>query len=351
MRIIKKTLGHFIAKSTMLAIPPVLLFAFTLYYIFSVRPHLVGDLGQLGKISFDENYYSEIRKNRLSNDLLLNIRPNDSIARVATIGDSFSQMGHIGYVAYLAEGLNEHVTNIPYPSKLHNSLQGCWGMLQSGLFDKPGKPKVVIVECAERFLLDCAEAFDPKMAPLEPPVLYVESNPQAVSNHDWRNYLTQMSKQSSDWLKINLRLEKNPVKHARLHTAAFTVPDKKADLYFMMENKRSLSLIPDELNKVKDVVELLHEEFAKRGIYMIFLIAADKYGLHQDQIADNPYPRRETGWQYSSMDTLGYVINTYPVLKPFVDRGIKDINMADDSHWSYKASRIVADTLVSRISG
>lgn len=346
----KKQLSRFLKKTLISSIPVVVLFLTVLWYVFAVRPQLVGDLGQLGKISFDRNYFNEIRKDRLTKHLRRDIAPGDTLTRIVTIGDSFSQMGDIGYSGYLAQTLDEPIMNLPYPQNIHNPFQGSWGMLQSGMFDGAEKPDIVILETAERFLIDCAVAFDRTLKPENPPVLYYsELEKVQGSEGDWRNYLGRMNKQASDWLKIQLRLEKNPVKHVKLSKAAFTIPGKEKDLYFMMENKHWTSLTPEELVKVRETVEFIHGEFAKRGIKMLFLIPADKYGLHQDQAVDNPYPRRETGRQYSVLDTLGYVINTYPILKPFVDRGETDINMADDSHWSYKASSIVADTLAKMI--
>lgn len=343
----KQAINRFLGKLTVSAIPAILLFLCMVYYISEVRTTLAGDLGQLGKISFDEEYFADIRKDRLHTDLFRNIEPEGKISRIATIGDSFSQMGGIGFQAYLADDLNDTITNIPYPQSIHNAFQGAWGMLRSGMFDGDNKPEIIILEVAERFLIDCAVAFDPAAAPLDPPVLYYDdpNRQQSAQRADWRNYLSRMSKQTADWLKLRTGIEKNPVRHVKLSVPAFTVPGKENDLYFMLENKYWTVLKPEELVKVRQTVELLHDEFAKRDIKMFFLIAADKYGLHQDQIVDNPYPRRETGVQYSAMDTLGYVLNTFPVLKPYVDRGVKDMNMADDSHWSYKSSEIVADTL------
>ena len=41
---------------------------------------------------------------------------------------------------------------------------------------------------------------------------------------------------------------------------------------------------------------------------------------------------------------------TKRLLMPMVDKGEKDVFKFNDTHWSYKASQVVADELVRRMS-
>ena len=81
------------------------------------------------------------------------------------------------------------------------------------------------------------------------------------------------------------------------------------------------------------------------------MIAVDKDDAYQSFIIDNPYPRK------TFCEEIERVIGKTPqlfmskqYLLPLIEKGEKDVFMFNDSHWSYKASSLVANELVNRIN-
>ena len=65
----------------------------------------------------------------------------------------------------------------------------------------------------------------------------------------------------------------------------------------------------------------------RRNINLYFMLAFDKYNLYSKYIVNNK-------------DGVSTFIDTKAI-----DRGIKDIFYADDTHWSYKASESIVNHL------
>jgi len=81
---------------------------------------------------------------------------------------------------------------------------------------------------------------------------------------------------------------------------------------------------------------------------MIFLIAADKYDVYRPFMTDDSLPIDTTTDELSNIPNI-CIINTKWLLQEMVRNGEKDVYMVNDTHWSYKASEVVAKKLVQNI--
>ena len=70
----------------------------------------------------------------------------------------------------------------------------------------------------------------------------------------------------------------------------------------------------------------------RRNINLYFMLAFDKYNLYSKYIVNNKYG-------------VSTFIDTKAILEKEIDRGLKDIFYADDTHWSYKASESIVNHL------
>ena len=87
----------------------------------------------------------------------------------------------------------------------------------------------------------------------------------------------------------------------------------------------------------------------EKGIKFIFMVAVDKYDLYQNEIVENPYPKKRV------MEDIDRIIGNSPhlllskkFLLPLIEKGEKDVFLFNDTHWSYKASRVIADEIYKK---
>ena len=122
-----------------------------LYISLYVSPRMSGDIGRLACIPFGFEYDQMLEQGALKDTFFMTINRPAELKRVhttvLTIGDSFSQMGRIGYQNYMAQQ-GVHVVNMHLEP--HNSpLQEAYNILNRGLVDST-RVKVLIVENVER---------------------------------------------------------------------------------------------------------------------------------------------------------------------------------------------------------
>jgi hypothetical protein len=89
----------------------------------------------------------------------------------------------------------------------------------------------------------------------------------------------------------------------------------------------------------------------EKGVNLVLLIACDKYDLYQDFIIDNPYPTKTLNedleqWMAPEID---HFVFAKRVLHPFVDQGVKDVYLFNDTHWSPASSRLIAAEIIPKL--
>lgn len=319
-----------------------------LYYCLLVRPNLAGDLSQLGKIPMDMDYGARMYEPVFPDQMTLRYDRGDTLARVVTIGDSFSQQMPNGFQNFLAHLMGAPVSNISIDGKRMLPEQAASDLLMSGFFDSHPGVEWVIVESVERSLVEVWGKVDVGRQPAFVPILYAGDADAATPAA--QESLGRYFSQGLDWLKLSVGLDESPVCRALLAKPCFTTAAGEDVLYFYDRDLLQLSATEAELSVVVERLKALHGLYAARGIKMIFMPAPDKYELYQHLVVDNPYPERELGTQLSAaLDTLDFVVNPLPELRRRLDNGEKDIFMADDTHWSSKGASAAASLLYDRL--
>ena len=335
----------FLIKLSYTVLPVWLFFVGLVCYVsLMVIPYIKGDLESLGLISFDRYYSAKLNQDT---DTVMHFKTIDANSDaqqlhsdVLTVGDSFSQMGYEGYQNYLCQqGLT--VSNI-FVGKFDNPLEVAYRMLTLGKIDSTCT-KALVVESAERMIDVRAITFTPEGPLPTPPVKNVQKGNTGNENM-WS------PGRARDFLYY--RFIKSPVQSATLDGDYFSSSDPRK-LYFYEDDLSSSMQYPAEHREgMKALFNDLCQKAEEKGINMILLVATDKYDLYQKHIVDNKWPEK------TIMEDLAQIIGDNPhlllskqYLAPFIEQGEKDIYKFNDTHWSYKSSRIIATELAKRIKG
>jgi hypothetical protein len=115
-------------------------------------------------------------------------------------------------------------------------------------------------------------------------------------------------------------------------------------LYYRDDIKNISYLTPDAVAKINDNLNLLADRLAAKGIQLVFMPVVDKYDLYFDYIMMNRYPRNNFFDLLRPLPKRYRLIDTKAILGKALRNGEKDIYYVDDTHWTWKASKILFET-------
>lgn len=273
---------------------------------------------------------------------------------ILTIGDSFSNGGGDGrnsyYQDYIASINNLTVMNVyPYPSDDlvmgFNPASTLGALINSGYLDIVS-PRYVLIQSAERYSV-------PRFAPplnlgitvsLEelksfyadksfsvntlPPVSFInEGNFKFI----YYNFMYLLSDHAFRRL----------VHKKRLTMPLFSVSDGSTLLFhgddlqsIRLSTSQTVGLMNDNLNSLSD-------RLAAKGIELVFMPVVDKYTLYSDFIKNNSLPKSRFFEELRKLPKRYRLIDTKSILEDRLKAGEKDIYRADDTHWSWRASKAI----------
>ena len=316
-----------------------------------------GDLMRLGLIDGGQEYTDSISGLALP-QVYYSGEDNDSVLRLSScdvlvIGDSFSHGGGVGkvgdYVNYLAHDGNLDVTVFtPQDPTLTSPLQLAYDVLNLGSIDS-SRVRNLVVQEVERYIVDRHNGFvtSHKSIPLPPERLQSgDDGEQEAQENPSAGPLMRVK----DYIFYHL-FGANPIYKARLSRPLFGGKEP-AMLYFYNEDVKNGIQIPAESKqRIKENYSLLIDKAREKGVNLIILIACDKYDLYQDFIVDNSYPEKtlnEDIAQWMAADTSCFVFSKQ-ILHPLVKKGIKDVYLFNDTHWSPSSSRIIAQEIINKL--
>lgn len=308
-----------------------------LYISIYATPRMTGDIGKLALIPFGHSYNATLEKNIIKDTLFSTIKHKEELAsinvKILTIGDSFSQQKNKGYQNYISQkGIS--IANC-YRNLYSNPLQYAYNLLEENIFDSTNV-KIIVIESVERDFETNIMTFE--RGKIEPPK---ENKPKAPNK--WS------ISRARDFILYRLGYE-NPIYHANLDAGYFESdnPDK---LYFYKDDIDSGTGIKKKNEaKVQYVYNTLRQKAYEKGIKLFFLIAVDKYDLYQKHIINNEFPRKTVNEDIKRIigDNSDIIFSKYNLL-PLIEKQEKDIFLYNDTHWSYKASKIIADVICKKI--
>lgn len=314
-----------------------------------------GDLMRLGLINSGPEYTDSIRAGLLSRVYYGGL-DDDSLLRrdtcdVLVIGDSFSHGGGVGkqgdYVNYLAYDSDRKVVVFtPQDPTLSSPMQVAYDILNLGIIDSTHVRNLVVQE-VERYLVDRHGLF----------VTNHTSIPRVEINEEELDAAPEAKQAPSPLLRVKDYLfyhlfGDNPIFSVRLCKPVFggEQPDR---LYFYREDvELGFNVSPERQQRVVDCYRHVIEAARQRGVNLVLLVACDKYDLYQDFIVDNPYPAKtlnEDLQRWMSPQDLDYFVFSKRVLLPYIEQGVKDVYLFNDTHWSPASSRLIAAEVIKKL--
>lgn len=313
------------------------------YFTLVVCPNVTGDIGRLAFIPFGHEYDERIEKNFPEEQVFTTVNDIDEFRNlhcdVLTIGDSFSERERDGYQNYLAlKGLK--VVNAER-YLYYNPVTFAYEMMDLGVIDSTNT-SALIVECVERSFSGFFSGFSPKGELLD-----------AGKGKD----MLGSSRSPNEWSLMRVRdfvvyhsgLMTPPIVKKQLSRDFFT-SDHPDLLYFYVDDIRTINIKESDVPAIQSTFYALLDKAHEKHIKLILLVPADKYDLYQQYIVENPYPEKNTNQVIKALlDNDPHLVLAKDLLQPMVDRGEQDVYLYNDTHWSYKAARVIADELFSRI--
>ena len=310
------------------------------FYNLIVIPNMQGDLGKLGKIP-TRLFYERDSDLNIQDTLFCTVQKaqmlrNDSFD-VITCGDSFSQQGKNGYQNYMAIKGLRIINYFPYGAFRANPLQGAFNLMRQGYIDSTNT-KVLIVESVERNLYSRILHLDFNQISLKE-----ENGTPSKPEEKWS--LTE-AKIYLDFL-TGLKDEENPVKQLKLNDFYFSGP-KGDRLFFYHEDisDNGFSIPQKDYNVIRYKIDTLFAEAKAKNILLLFLVCPDKYDVYQDYIVNNPYPAKTLNEDFRRIvGNREDVIIGKELLSPHVHSKEKDMYYLEDTHWSCKSAKVIADSI------
>ena len=321
---------RFIIKTLFYFIPFICLYG---GYKIINKYYISGDLGELGQIPFGKNYYENLKRNHLTDNLVINTRiafcekfRPENVSKIFTIGDSFSQQKIAGYQNYLGHLLEDSIINI---TKNGEHFETVISLLNSGFIDST-ICKVMVIEQVDRYAIVMLNYID-----FEKQYNLPDDDNQDEENRDKDFDLYNFC----SWIRLQFGYD-SPVFRHNLKQDCFSHYFSRK-LFHYIEDYNFKQTKAADIEKAKENLILLNKKFSEKGIKLILLIAADKYDVYRPFMTDNSLPVDTTTDWLSNLPDV-FVIDTKSILQEMVRNGEKDVYMINDTHWSYKASEAVA---------
>jgi hypothetical protein len=333
-----------------------LLLFYITYGIYCVANNYIsGDLGKLGGIPFGKKYNQDLEKNyltkKLTIDTLINLNHQQKLRFgnnvILTIGDSFSGLGIFGYPNYLATLSGYDIVNIkrrnnldPDPTNPVNldPVIRTISFLNNNSIDSIAC-KIVIIETVDRNAISRLANAD-----------FEQNDSIGISKTLQKRKInkanTSLYKLCS-WIRLQFNYDNSVLKY-QLKGDYFTHKFFSNQLFCFQDDFVFKRTTKREIEQAEKNLFLLNKKFSEKGIKLIFLIAADKYDVYRPFLKDDSLPIDTTTDGLSMLPDV-CVINTKPLLQSMVQKGIKDVFLVNDSHWSYKASEKVAQEIYEKI--
>ena len=310
-----------------------------IYFTIFINPHLSGDIGPLGYVSFPKEYANGISLNDNVVNCGYNI-PDCQKYDILTIGDSFSQSTYSNsYNSFLADYVTSNVFN-------HNPN---WGINPFNRFILLSKmktlPRLIIIESAERYLIDRLIKINFDLTS-EDMIAYNIVDTTAFELPRKKSILAK----TQEWTKRILGIYENPIHHCVLSKSYFTCSNKENDLYFYVDDITHINTSQNNLDNAILKLDSLFSYANTLDIDLYVLIAADKYDIYQDYIINNQYPKADVLERLTEKYAHPNLINSKDTLSKMVADGIKDIYWCNDTHWSPIGSEAVAKQVLEIIN-
>lgn len=318
--------------------------------ILTFEPWYNGGLDRLGYLPGAKHYRKP--ESTLPKRHIANSDYHGQPVDVITIGDSFSNMNFNGrdplYQDWIATLHNLSVMNIQ-PLKENAQFSTLITLLNNGYLDKV-KPRSIIFEAVERYALEfLSEPMNFSQSMSLPDVEEFYRTAEFPHNLP-RPFFINNANVKFLWYSILYQFSDHaffsPVYVRDLTRPLFSVKNYQKKLLFINDDLKKLSsATPEKVNLLNKNLNELARRLRKKGITLYFMPAADKYNVYSDYIVDNPYPK-SVFFDLLRKEPKEYLlVDTKALLQEEVRKGELDVYYSDDTHWSWKGSKKIAENM------
>lgn len=325
--------------------------------IMSAKEFVGGDLARMGYVHgvkhFRKHFYDLPIRHVEQEDF------SGGQVDLITIGDSFSNGGGGGrnryYQDYIASINNISVMNIrPFAELDFLTIAAVYA--NNGYFDKI-KPRALIISSSEKL---CVERFSGTVN-FERNVPLTDLTALKRLNYGPNNADITSEMNDKQLVFINEGNFKFPLYtlyyyfsdnaffsktyKVPLKAPLFSVKDSSTLLFYRDDIRNISRATQNALVKTNDNLNRLADKLASKGIKLYFMPCVDKYNLYSEFIVNNQYPQSSYFELLRPLPKRYTLIDTKAILQSEVKNGVKDIFYADDTHWSWKASAKIFETV------
>ncbi|MBR3455709.1 MAG: hypothetical protein IKH26_10330 [Bacteroidaceae bacterium] len=279
----------------------------------------------------------------MTDTLFLTFQNEDEVRKgrvdVLTVGDSFSQFSNTGYQNYLKiKGVD--VANFAR-CYLFNPVQKVADMIRFGYVDSTNV-KTILMEVGERRLIEhfLTVKFDNQTMVEDPSSIVIKDNGK------WSLSRTR------DYLYYRLNINNiNPVLSASLNRDFFSSDDPRKLYFYHNDIDQEVNISQKDAMLIKEKMEILNTLAKASGVEVVMIIPPDKYDIYQGYITNNRYPRKTF-----NEDLVHWIGENQNILilkdsiAPLVEKGVKDVYLFNDTHWSFKAQKAAAGQIYKRLA-
>lgn len=312
--------------------------------------YYVGDLARLSYLS--QYVQPRLQKNTLPKRQIFYNKWQGEAIDLITMGDSFSTGGGGGlnnfYQDWLATHHNLNVMDLPkLPNNISN-VETIHILLDSGFLDELS-PKAILLEDIGREVIK-------------------EHGRKIRTHHQWSIdeikscYTLKKYTQPPTYSFLNSGNAKflinqffylfddnaifSQVYKTKLKQAVFS-QNTDNTLLFHAEDIENISLIQDKsvalaTQNINDLATLL----AQKGIALYYMPVVDKLTLYHAHIQGAKYPKSPLFDKLKKYPRAYHLIDTQAILSAALAEGEKDIFFLDDTHWTWKACKRIAEAFV-----
>jgi len=317
--------------------------------ILTFKKYSDGDLARIGYIVGSKQYRKP--EFTLPRKHIENAEYRGQRVDVITIGDSFSNVRDNGrdplYQDWIASVHNQEVLNIQ-PLQDANELLTVVMLLNSGYLDKV-KPRSIIVETVER---NCAALYKGRIdLRMRRPLREIEDYFRKASYRSSPPELRFLNAGNFKFIfnGILYRFSDNAffssVYIRDLDAPFFSVKNDRRLLFYRDDIKSIPNATKQNIRSLNDNINSVADLLRRKGITLYFMPAADKYNMYSGHIVANPYPKSVFFELLREMPKRYVFVDTKAILSGEIRKGEKDIYYADDTHWSWKAVKRIAESV------
>ncbi len=304
-------------------------------------------IGDAGRISYQVNSLHLKKDINSLEKRHLNFNINEKNVDVLTIGDSFSNGIVRGknpfYQDYISNMYSLKVMNIQNPTD--NFINVIIKLSKLGILKKLNV-KDIIIQTVERNAYSLSKDINFDIDVNDNYLKNITRNTfKRDFNHTIINRLNYNALLYNILYNFDSRAYKSKIYKLKLTQDFFSIEDKNVLLCYkddvdniVKNNLKAVKKINKNLNKLQRLLN-------KDNIKLHFMPAVDKYNLYSKYILKNKLQKSNFFENLRSLKKEYSLVDTKKILRKELKSGKKDIYYADDTHWSYKASKIIVEEL------